>query len=218
MKMHAASSRRAALARQRLYAARKVAGQKASPAPHAVLALGGCRSGKTAWAEKKCLELAETRADLLYIATAKAEDDASMQERIARHQAARNPRWQTLEAPLDLPETLDRTMREISSGKRLVILIDCVTLWLSNLMAAGLGEEAVLSRVAELCALLSRPSCPVFIVSNELGLGVAPPTALGNSFRDLAGLVNQELAKSCEEVYFIVSGLARRIKPAPYST
>lgn len=213
MKTASVSLRRAALVRQRRPSTRKGAGQKKPPARRAVLTLGGCRSGKTAWAEECCLALADARTKLIYIATAQDENDASMHERIARHRAARNPRWQTVEAPLDLPETLARTTAGGDANR--IILIDCMTLWLSNLMASGLNEKTILSRVAELCALLARPACPIFIVSNELGLGVAPSTSLGNAFRDLAGLANQSLAKCCGEVYFIVSGLAQRIKPAP---
>lgn len=189
----------------------------------AVLALGGCRSGKTAWAEETGLKLARAYGarphNLIYIATAQSrEDDPNMAARIARHQARRHPAWRVLEAPLDLPEALERALAGPSAPiaqapqRPQVILIDCITVWLANLMAAGLAEGAVLKRAESLAALLRAPACPVLVVSNETGLGVSPSTALGNAFRDVAGLVNQMLAKSCADVYFIVSGLAQRLK------
>ncbi len=207
--------------------------------PRAILALGGCRSGKTAWAEAAGLELARNMAGgqrprLIYIATALAGNDPAMQARIARHQSLRDPAWQTLEAPLDLPEALARVMPQISGagdsaddeagldasleakpGLPQVVLIDCVTVWLANLMAAGHDDRAILERAERLAELLRQPACPVFVISNETGLGVAPSTALGNLFRDIAGLVNQTLVKSCGEVYFIVSGLAQKLKSVP---
>lgn len=210
---------RAVSIQKELRNARRAAGQRTTPPSCSVLALGGCRSGKTAWAEMRALALAEAlgEAELIYIATAEArDDDQRMRERIAKHQAGRDARWHTLEAPLDLPEALKSATEQKDGTRRMrVILIDCVTVWLSNLMAAGFSEEMILSRVDDLATLLARPACPVFMVSNEVGLGVAPSTALGNVFRDIAGLANQRLVKCCGEVYFIVSGLAQKIKPMP---
>jgi adenosylcobinamide kinase/adenosylcobinamide-phosphate guanylyltransferase len=186
------------------------------------LVLGGCRSGKTTWAEEAGLKLATAcacqRPHLVYIATAQGRGDALMQERIARHQTQRDPAWQTLEAPLNLSEALARAMAGLpcaagrTQKRPQAILIDCVTVWLANLMGNGLDEQAILNQTETLAELLRIPACPVFLVSNETGLGVAPSTALGNAFRDLAGLVNQRLVKSCNEVYFIISGLACRLK------
>lgn len=189
----------------------------------ATLVLGGCRSGKTAWAEEAGLKFLRTGGDcgsnyLIYIATAQSGNDPAMQARIARHQALRHPAWHTLEAPLDLPETLALAMSGQSGlpGREgrppRAALIDCVTVWLANLMAAGFDQSVILERVEHLAWLLRAPACPVLVVSNENGLGVAPSTALGNSFRDVAGLVNQVLVKSCANVYFIVSGLPQRLK------
>ena len=191
----------------------------------ATLVLGGCRSGKTAWAEAAGLKLARISgnspsSNLIYIATAQSESDPAMQARIARHQASRHPAWHTLEAPLNLPETLVLAMsgRAGPSGREgeqpKAVLIDCVTVWLANLMAAGLNQAAILERAESLAELLRAPTCPVLVVSNETGLGVAPSTDLGNYFRDVAGLVNQALVKSCANVYFIVSGLPQRLKGA----
>ena len=197
--------------------------------PRSVLVLGGCRSGKTAWAEALGLEWAGKTAGHgssrhpVYIATALAGDnDPGMQARIARHRALRDPAWRTLEAPLDLPEALAGILAGIPAEKAKpsasaafrpqVVLIDCITVWLANLMAAGHDQTAILERTDRLAELLRDPPCPVLLVSNETGLGVAPSTALGNQFRDLAGLVNQKLVKSCGDVYLIVSGLPQQLK------
>ena len=196
--------------------------------PRSVLVLGGCRSGKTAWAESVGLKWAGRPAGrhgsgLVYIATALAGDnDPGMQARIARHRALRDPAWRTLEAPLDLPEALAEVLARgladkagYNSGAAFrpqVVLIDCITVWLANLMAAGHAQTAILERVDRLAELLRDPPCLILLVSNETGLGVAPSTALGNQFRDLAGLVNQKLVKSCGDVYLIVSGLPQQLK------
>ena len=189
----------------------------------ATLVLGGCRSGKTAWAEEAGLKLlgpggGDGSHYLIYIATAQSGSDPGLEARINRHRLARHPAWHTLEAPLDLSQTLALAMsgrlgpqgREDKRPK--AVLIDCVTVWLANLMAAGLEASAILERVEELAALCRAPACPVLIVSNETGLGVAPSTAVGNAFRDVAGLANQALVKSCANVYFIVSGLPQRLR------
>ena len=198
--------------------------------PRSVLVLGGCRSGKTAWAEALGLDWAGKPAGPagngsrhpVYIATALADDgDPAMQTRIARHRALRDPAWRTLEAPLDLPEVLAQVLAGALAGtfapphgaafRPQVALIDCITVWLANLMAAGHDQTAILERTDRLAELLRDPPCPVLLVSNETGLGVAPSTALGNQFRDLAGLVNQKLVKSCGDVYLIISGLPQQL-------
>ena len=189
----------------------------------ATLVLGGCRSGKTAWAEEAGLKLlgpggGDGSHYLIYIATAQRGGDPGLEARINRHRLARHPAWHTLEAPLDLPQTLALAMsgrlgpqgREDKRPK--AVLIDCVTVWLANLMAEGHDQTAILERTDRLAELLRAPPCPVLLVSNETGLGVAPSTALGNQFRDVAGLVNQKLVKSCGDVYLIVSGLPQQLK------
>lgn len=203
------------------------------PFPRSVLVLGGCRSGKTAWAEALGLEWTKKPAGPakndsqrpVYIATALAENnDPAMRARIARHRALRDPAWRTLEAPLDLPEVLAKVLAGALAGtftpphgaafRPQVALIDCITVWLANLMAAGHDQPAILERADRLAELLRDPPCPVLLVSNETGLGVAPSTPLGNQFRDIAGLVNQKLVKSCAEVYLIISGLPQQLKSA----
>ena len=168
-----------------------------------VLVLGGARSGKSAYAQN----LAESAApERLYLATAEA-GDAEMAARIARHQSARGSGWTTVEEPLALAETLHAVARP---GRAL--LVDCLTLWLSNLMFAGRDVEAEIFRLAETIGALGGPA--VF-VSNEVGLGLVPETKLGREFRDWQGRANRELARACDAVVFVAAGLPTLLKPAP---
>ncbi len=172
----------------------------------AVLFTGGARSGKSALAQA----FAERHAPpLLFIATAQAPggpggEDEEMSARIARHQAVRGPAWSSLEAPLDLPAALGDILKRASHG---AVLIDCVTLWISNLMGAGHNSAAILNEVRRLAALLERASLPVAIVTNEVGSGIVPAYASGREFRDLAGEANQVLARACSHVVLAVCGL-----------
>jgi adenosylcobinamide kinase/adenosylcobinamide-phosphate guanylyltransferase len=162
-----------------------------------ILVLGGARSGKSEMGER--LVMAHP-APWAYIATAEAHD-AEMAERIARHRARRDRRWQTVEAPLALPEALRATSAPA--------LVDCLTLWLSNLMAAdrplAAAEEALL-------AALAARTAPAVLIANEVGLGLVPENALGRAFRDAAGLLHQRLAAEAEAVFFMVAGLPLRVK------
>jgi adenosylcobinamide kinase / adenosylcobinamide-phosphate guanylyltransferase len=165
---------------------------------------GGTRSGKSGYAQR----LAEARpGPLLYVATAGA-GDAEMAERIARHRAARAERWKTLEEPLALPKRLPAA----AAGKG-AVLIDCLTLWLSNLYFHHREEPApVLDAVAALVEALPRIAPPVYLVSNELGSGVVPENRLARHFRDLAGEANQLLAAAAGEAWLVVAGLPLRLK------
>lgn len=161
------------------------------------LVLGGARSGKT----RHALGLAEALpGPLRYIATAEALD-GEMAERIARHQAERGPRWTTLEAPLDLAGALAQ-----AGGPALV---DCLTLWLSNLMLAGRDVDA---EAEHLVAALRAAAHPVILVSNEVGLGIVPDNALAREFRDRAGRLNQAVAAAAGRVVFIAAGLPLVLK------
>jgi adenosylcobinamide kinase / adenosylcobinamide-phosphate guanylyltransferase len=151
-----------------------------------VLVLGGARSGKSAYAQ----ELAEATApERLYFATA-GVGDAEMAARIARHQADRGKGWATLEAPLALVEILCVVARP---GR--VVLVDCLTLWLSNVMLAGRDVEADVKRLVGAIGALKGPT---IFVSNEVGLGLVPETKLGRDFRDAQGRANREIGGACE--------------------
>ena len=165
---------------------------------------GGARSGKSGFAQNR----AEANAGpLLYVATATA-GDAEMARRIARHQAVRGPRWETLEEPLDLPGRLPAA----AAGKG-AVLIDCLTLWLSNLYFHHREETApVLAAVASMAEVLPRVVAPVYLVSNELGSGVVPDNRLARQFRDLAGEANQRLAAAASEAWLVVAGLPLQLK------
>ena len=170
------------------------------------LVLGGARSGKSRFAEGLATG---HRGRKTYIATAEAFDD-EMRERIAHHRLRRGEGWETREAPLDLVVTL----QSCETG---FVLIDCLTLWISNLMHANrdVGRE-----VASLCAALKKSKARVALVSNEVGLGIVPENALARRFRDEQGLANQRLAEVADEVFFAAAGLpltlkAKSPKPAP---
>ena len=164
------------------------------------LILGGARSGKSRYAQT----LAEAfDGDLIFIATGEAFDD-EMAERIAHHRADRGPRWDTIEAPLALGEAI---RSHAAPGK--LLLIDCLTLWVSNLMHA---ERDIVAATDELIAAMGDARGPVILVANEVGLGIVPDNALARRFRDEAGRVNQAVAAAANEVSFIAAGLPLRLK------
>ena len=177
--------------------------------PQVILILGGARSGKSAYAEKLAAELGRT---VLYVATAEARDE-EMAQRIAAHRQARPPHWQTLEAPRGVGAAL-AALREPPE----VILLDCLTLLVSNMALALENEpqrqvEAAVQ--AELEAILSaqaRLGVPLLIVSNEVGLGLVPPYPLGRLYRDVLGRANQYLAGRAGRVVFMVAGLPLLVK------
>jgi len=164
-----------------------------------ILITGGARSGKSVRAEARAKGFA---GKPVYIATAEALD-AEMRERIAGHRARRGGEWIEHETPLELVAALKATD---GGGARLV---DCLTLWLSNLMHA---ERDWSTETAELAAALQAQKSPVVLVSNEVGLGIVPDNALARRFRDAAGLMNQTIAQAADEVEFIVAGLPVRVK------
>jgi adenosylcobinamide kinase/adenosylcobinamide-phosphate guanylyltransferase len=169
--------------------------------PRHRLVLGGARSGKSRHA-LACAEALGPRR--LFIATAEP-GDAEMAERIARHQAERGAGWQTLEAPLDLPGTL-RTATAAD-----VVVVDCLTIWLSNLILAARDTE---TETESLLKALSEALVPTVLVSNEVGLGVVPDTSLGRHFRDTQGRLNQRVAAAADHVDFVVAGVALALKAA----
>lgn len=161
--------------------------------------LGGARSGKSRHAEEL---VAENPAPWTYIATAQALD-AEMDERIAHHRARRDGRWRTIDAPLDLAAVLE------ASPERHPVLVDCLTLWLTNVMLAERDVEAESLRLAE---TFSRPRGPWFAVANEVGLGIVPDNALARRFRDAAGRLNQMIAAKADHVLLMVAGLPMKVK------
>ncbi len=168
-----------------------------------VLVLGGARSGKSAYA----LSLAESAApERLYLATAEA-GDAEMAARIACHQAERGDGWTTVEEPLALAERLAAAARPGRAA-----LVDCLTLWLSNLIFAGRDVATEISRLAEAIGALEGPA---IFVSNEVGLSLVPETKLGREFRDWQGRANREIAQACDAVLFVAAGLPTLMKPTP---
>ena len=165
-----------------------------------ILVTGGARSGKSAIAER----LIETLGrHPVYIATAEPRDD-EMAARIATHQTQRGSHWTTVDAPLELEEALTQTNGQ---GPRLV---DCLTLWLSNLMLADKKWQAAGDALA---GALGRQTSPVILVTNEVGGGIVPDNKLARDFRDAAGLLNQRIAAVSDEVYLAVSGLPLQLKP-----
>lgn len=164
------------------------------------LVLGGARSGKSRYAQT----LAEAFAgDLVYVATGQAFD-TEMAERIAEHRADRGARWSTVEAPLELPATVSAESRD---GR--LLLIDCLTLWTSNLMHAG---RDVAAESARLVAALNGAAGPVILVANEVGLGIVPDNALARAFCDAAGRLNQSIAATADAVTFVAAGLPVSLK------
>ncbi|MBK5946537.1 bifunctional adenosylcobinamide kinase/adenosylcobinamide-phosphate guanylyltransferase [Rhodobacter veldkampii DSM 11550] len=164
-----------------------------------ILITGGARSGKSAIAEAQALHFGTPAT---YIATAQAWD-AEMEARIATHRARRGPEWVTHAEPLDLVGALAATDGQ---GPRLV---DCLTLWLTNLMLGGHDWRAA---ARALCDALPRQRDTVVIVTNEVGAGIVPDNALAREFRDAAGLLNQWVAATADEVFLAVAGLPLKVK------
>lgn len=162
--------------------------------------LGGARSGKSRLAQVRAERAA---GELVLVATAEALD-AEMTERIARHRAERGPRWRTVEAPRNLPEVL---RRECAPGS--TVLVDCITLWLSNVM---LADDDVAAATRELLSAIETRRGTLLLVTNEVGMGIVPETPLGRRFRDAAGRLNQAVAAAADEVLLVAAGLAITMK------
>jgi len=164
---------------------------------------GGTRSGKSRLAE----ELAGRYGDpLLYVATAHA-GDTEMAARIARHQERRGPAWQTVEEPYELMSVIAG-----HDGWFKAILVDCITLWLTNLLLSSDRNETALEKVRELAAAAKILRSPLILVSNETGMGIVPENELARRFRDLAGEANEILATAADEAYVMFSGLPLKLK------
>jgi len=166
-----------------------------------VFVIGGARSGKSAYALKLAGGLPGPRR---YIATARALD-SEMASRVARHRQERGDGWETIEEPRSIATVLDG----LEGG---VALVDCLTLWLTNLLGAGLDDEAIEAEAKTLFEAAAGSSADVVVVSNEVGLGIVPDNPLGRRFRDLAGTVNRMAAEAASEVYFLAAGLPMKMK------
>jgi adenosylcobinamide kinase/adenosylcobinamide-phosphate guanylyltransferase len=164
-----------------------------------ILVTGGARSGKSTRAEARACAFP---GKPVYVATAEALD-AEMRERIAKHRARRGSAWLEHETPLELVAAL------VETDGRGARLVDCLTLWLSNLMHAERDWEKEAMLLAE---TLDRQNSPVVLVTNEVGLGIVPDNALARRFRDAAGILNQIVARVADEVEFVVAGLPMRVK------
>ena len=164
---------------------------------------GGARSGKSAFAEKLAADLGGKRA---YLATAQALD-AEMVARIEHHRKRRGSAWDTFEEPLAVVELVNKL-----SGRYDVVLLDCLTLWISNVMARTDGDDAVIRQADLLVEAVMNMKGSCIIVSNEVGLGIVPDNALARRFRDLAGFVNQKVAQAADAAYLLTSGLPMKIK------
>lgn len=167
--------------------------------PRVTLVLGGARSGKSRRAEAIIRSLGGNR---IYIATAQAFD-AEMEERIAQHRLDRGTGWTTIEEPLALADALSRTD---GAGPRLV---DCLTLWLSNLM---LGERDWAAACEALIPVLADQRSPVVLVSNEVGMGIVPENRLARHFRDAQGRLNQQVAQIADAVEFVAAGIPMKLR------
>lgn len=166
------------------------------------LVMGGTRSGKSAYA----LRMAESMPQRwLYLATAEPLDD-EMSARIALHKAERLEPWQLMEEPIKVAEALK------TSGDYGVVLLECLTIWLSNLVGAGLTDDKIDHEVARLVDAISSMRTPVIIVSNELGRGIMPENPLGRRFVDISGRANQQVAAIVDDVFFVTAGLAQKLK------
>ena len=171
-----------------------------------ILILGGARAGKSSFALRLARE-GTVDAGACFIATAQALD-AEMAERIARHRAERPAHWKTIEEPFDLDGAL------LQAGEANVVILDCLTLFVSNWLLRSDDCEPLIHDVVErLLATVRSQTRTVICVSNEVGLGIVPENPLGRTFRDLLGRVNQQFAEAADEVYLLVAGLPLRLKP-----
>ena len=173
-----------------------------------ILILGGARSGKSNLAER----LASRYESVLFVAAAEALDE-DMERRIARHKLSRPAHWSTLEEPTDLASSL-----QAMNDPHDVCLVDCLTVWVSNLLLRLEGcadaEDAIMHAVEDLLDVYESSAATWIVVSNEVGLGVVPPTSLGRSYRDALGRANQMVAARADKVYLMFAGLAIELKSA----
>jgi adenosylcobinamide kinase / adenosylcobinamide-phosphate guanylyltransferase len=169
-----------------------------------ILVGGGARSGKSRFALEHARRLGERR---VFVATAEGLDE-EMRARITRHQEERAGAFTTVEEPLALPQAL----AELNAD---VVVIDCLTLWLSNLLVTGVAAPDIEALIEALAEVLASRRFHAVVVSNEVGMGLVPESPLGRSFRDLTGRAHQRLARDADEIYLAAMGIVLRVHPSP---
>jgi len=169
-----------------------------------ILVIGGCRSGKSGFALDTAEKIAKN--DRFFIATS-LQLDSEMEDRIHKHQDERGPDWTTIEAPIQLPEAV---IKYCASGR--VLLVDCITMWLSNLILDQEIAPNIGGYIEDIKSSLKRAACPVILVTNEVGTGIVPENRLAREYRDLVGSVNQQLAELADQVVMVVAGIPVWIK------
>ena len=169
-----------------------------------VLVIGGCRSGKSSHA----LQLAEKLAvnEKIFIATCAPQDD-EMRQRVAKHQQNRDQSWKTIEAPLHLPQAIVDNARPEG-----VVLVDCLTLWINNLLMENESPPSTEGQISRLVHALQSVAGAVILVSNEVGTGIVPENKLARAYRDLVGSMNQAVANQVDRVVWVMAGIAVTIK------
>jgi len=166
--------------------------------------LGGCRSGKSKYA----LTYANThwQPPKCFLATSEPLDH-EMHDRIANHQKERGPDWHTIESPINICDTIQNDAHHYSG-----MLLDCITLWISNLMCRDMDEVFIKQQISLFLDVLQNIHCPIIIVSNEVGLGIVPDNAMARFYRDLVGSTNQQIAAISDRVVFMVAGIPMTVK------
>ena len=169
-----------------------------------IFVIGGCRSGKSRYA----LSLAQnlTAGKKIFIATCIPHDD-EMKRRVSLHQDERGTEWETVEAPVNLPEAIVDCSREAD-----VLLVDCLTLWINNLFGETIEEEKIYGHIEELTKAVEAAACSVILVSNEVGMGIVPENEIARLYRDILGRANQEVAACVRKVYWTVAGIPVSVK------
>jgi adenosylcobinamide kinase / adenosylcobinamide-phosphate guanylyltransferase len=171
--------------------------------PHSILVLGGSRSGKSEFAENLVADQYEKKT---YVATMQAGDD-ELQVRIGNHKKRRGEDWKLIEEPLQLFNVL---MGDINTTE--VFLVDCITMWLTNMLMKNYSDADITEQVKQVKEISQQRLRSIVFVANEVGLGIVPESQLGRRFRDLAGWTNQELAKGCDDVFFVAAGCPLKLK------
>ena len=169
-----------------------------------VFVIGGCRSGKSRYALEYARNIPGKKK--IFIATCRAYDD-EMKQRIARHQKERSRDWITVEEPLQLPKAIAE-----NSQKADLVIVDCLTLWVSNLLMETEDIQSIEMQIQHLIRAIRATSCPLVLVSNEVGAGIVPENRLARIFRDLTGFVNQAVADCVGKVFWMVAGIPVTIK------